>query len=82
MPDDASRVTKSGFDGYITKPFRVIELTTALRGFVAKFVASHAKSVSTDDPDKTEPKKPRQMTETVHSTAMNGKPSTDQTMKA
>ncbi len=41
MPADAARAQEAGFDGYITKPFRVKTLAEELIEFVARFAASY-----------------------------------------
>ncbi|MCC7450467.1 MAG: response regulator [Anaerolineae bacterium] len=49
MPGDAGRVRDAGFDGYITKPFRVMallnELTTCIRVFLQKKTAGIKRAV-------------------------------------
>lgn len=55
MPDDAARVKDMGFDGYITKPFRVVEFLEALKESVATFAANHAASRSMDTNKPVEP---------------------------
>jgi CheY-like chemotaxis protein len=37
MPDDADRVRAAGFDGYVTKPFRIKTLMDALNACVKQF---------------------------------------------
>jgi CheY-like chemotaxis protein len=39
MPDDADRVRAAGFDGYVTKPFRVKTLLETLNACVKQFSA-------------------------------------------
>lgn len=39
MPDDEARVRAAGFDGYITKPFRVQTLMTDIARFIEQFLA-------------------------------------------
>jgi CheY-like chemotaxis protein len=38
MPADAEKVHAAGFDGYITKPFRVMDLLSELQGIVSEFL--------------------------------------------
>lgn len=40
MPSDAQRAREAGFDGYITKPFRMQALLTELQKMVAAFANS------------------------------------------
>jgi CheY-like chemotaxis protein len=42
MPEDAERVRMAGFDGYITKPFRVALLLRDLETCVAAFIERNA----------------------------------------
>lgn len=42
MPDDAMRVSQSGFEGYVTKPFRIADFLNDLKSFVAKANARKA----------------------------------------
>ena len=41
MPDDADKVYTAGFDGYITKPFRVRELLDALSACIETFIRNY-----------------------------------------
>lgn len=42
MPADKERVEKQGFDGYITKPFRIGTLLSELQGSIALFMTRKA----------------------------------------
>ncbi|MCD4686317.1 MAG: response regulator [Anaerolineae bacterium] len=41
MPEDADRAQAAGFDGYITKPFRVGSLLRDMMACVEEFIARH-----------------------------------------
>jgi two-component system cell cycle response regulator DivK len=54
MPEDAARAKAAGFDGYITKPFRVSSLLRDLRSCMTVFVKKHAAAHAADVPNSLE----------------------------
>jgi two-component system, cell cycle response regulator DivK len=54
MPEDVDRARAAGFDGYITKPFRVGSLLRDMMVYVEKFIARRAptQSQAEQPPDK------------------------------
>ena len=52
MPEDAARVKAEGFNGYITKPFRVSHLLVNLTSAIRRFVQDEVKNDKSDTQEK------------------------------
>lgn len=69
MPNDESRVKAAGFDGYITKPFRVQTLLADVARFVEAFLASHPRPKEGSNADMLLLQQPKHTTKIIVSHA-------------